>query len=47
MLISLIKKFVSKSNLTEDQKKIILAVIKDKKVKAYEGKDILKIFIKK
>ena len=48
MLINLIIKLVNKSSLTEDQKKIILATIKDTTVKAYETKkDILKVFIKK
>lgn len=47
MLIPLIKKLISKSSLTEDQKIIILAVIKDKTVKAYVGKDTIKIFVKK
>lgn len=51
LLIKLIKKLVIKSNLTDDQKKIILATIKDKTIKAYDCKnnkgDILKAFIKK
>ena len=46
-LIKLIMRLVNKSGLTEDQKKIIISVIKDNNVKAYDGNKILKVFIKK
>lgn len=38
---------LSKNILTVDQKKIIKAVLKNRNVKAYDGEDILKVFIKK
>jgi hypothetical protein len=38
---------IPKNILTKDQKKIIFAVLKDRNIKAYEGKDIIKVFIKK
>lgn len=39
--------YIFKNILTKDQKKIIFAVLKDRNIKAYEGKDIIKVFIKK
>ena len=39
--------YIFKNILTKDQKKIICAVLKDRNIKAYEGKDLIKVFIKK